>query len=88
MMYRPNAALRPRSFVTMAQSAVLSFLHTMGIYDIAHRENRARTRVATKRHKEANYRANGLNGPHAMARRARQWDRIEAKRVLQVELAA
>lgn len=89
MMYRPNAAQRPRtehakalaagSFATMAQSAVLSFLTTLGIYEVAQRENNARTRRIKRDSKLAGYRANGLNGPRAMARRARQWERKEAK---------
>lgn len=92
MMYRPHAAQRPRTehanaiasgtFITMAQSAVLHFLTTLGIYQAAHRENNARTRIARRSLKEANYRANGLNGPRAMARRARQWDKIEARLAL------
>lgn len=85
MMYRPSPAQRPakaianRTFATMAQSAVLSFLASIGVYEAAHHENNARTRQQKRDHKLAGYRRNGLNGPRAMARRARQWDRIQAR---------
>jgi hypothetical protein len=49
-------------------------------YAAGWRENRKRIRAAKREAKHRAYAVNGLNGPRACERRARQWDAIEAKR--------
>lgn len=82
MMYRRHAAQQPRpdrsaaimaaSFMDVARGAVLGMLMQLGIYDAAHRENRRRERHAKRWLKHDTYRAAGLNGARATARRRRQ----------------
>lgn len=86
MMHRAFAAKSARTYANvvasaalgvkdMAAEAALAFLHKVGIYEQAMRENRRRTREFKRFNKSSNYCAVGLNGPRAMARRRRQIER-------------